>query len=86
MNASGLCPLAATPAKPDVAPLPGSLRSAARFARGVGAVAEYVILLAASGGAVLDRVKNAVSDDPMLFWGGIAAVVLIAVWVLKPNR
>ena len=49
-------------------------------------MAEYVILLAASGGSVLDRVKNAVSDDPMLFWGGIAAVVVIAVWVLKPNR
>jgi hypothetical protein len=47
---------------------------------------EYVILLAASGGAVLDRVKSTVSDDPILFWGGLAAVVLIAVWVLKPNR
>ena len=49
-------------------------------------MAEYVILLAASGGSVLDRLKSTVSDDPMLFWGGIAAVVLIAVWVLKPNR
>jgi hypothetical protein len=49
-------------------------------------VAEYVILLAASGGSVLDRVKSTVSDDPMLFWGGIAAFVLVAVWVLKPNR
>lgn len=49
-------------------------------------MAEYVILLAASGGTVLDRVKSVVSDDPILFWGGIAAVVLIAVWVLKPNR
>jgi len=49
-------------------------------------VAEYVILLAASGGAVLDRVKSTITDDPTLFWGGIAAVVLVAVWVLKPNR
>ena len=49
-------------------------------------MAEYVILLAASGGAVLDRVKSTVTEDPMLFWGGIAAVVLGAVWVLKPNR
>ena len=49
-------------------------------------MAEYVILLAASGGAVLDRVKSTITDDPTLFWGGIAAVVLVAVWVLKPNR
>ena len=49
-------------------------------------MAEYVILLAASGGAVLDRVKSTITDDPRLFWGGIAAVVLVAVWVLKPNR
>ena len=47
---------------------------------------EYVILLAASGGTALDRVKSTVTDDPMSFWGGIAAVVLVAVWVLKPNR
>jgi hypothetical protein len=49
-------------------------------------VVEYLILLSASGGAVLDRVKSSITDDPMLFWGGIAAVVLIAVWVLKPSR
>ena len=47
---------------------------------------EYVILLAASGGTVLDRVKSSITEDPMLFWGGIAAVVLVAVWVLKPSR
>jgi hypothetical protein len=47
---------------------------------------EYVILLAASGGTVLDRVKSTVTEDPVLFWGGLAAVVLVAVWVLKPNR
>jgi len=49
-------------------------------------VAEYVILLAASGGAVLDRVKGTITDDPMLFWGGLAALGLIAFWVLKPSR
>jgi hypothetical protein len=49
-------------------------------------MAEYVILLAASGSSVLDRVKSTMTDDPMLFWGGIAAVVLVGVWVLRPNR
>jgi hypothetical protein len=49
-------------------------------------VVEYVILLAASGGAVLDRVKSSIIEDPILFWGGLAAVVLVAVWVLKPSR
>ena len=49
-------------------------------------MAEYVILLAASGGQVLDRVTATMTEDPIVFWGGIAAVVLLAVWVLKPSR
>jgi hypothetical protein len=49
-------------------------------------MAEYVILLAASGSSVLDRLKGTITDDPMLFWGGLAALGLIAVWVLRPNR
>ena len=49
-------------------------------------MAEYLILLGLSGGRALDRVTNAIYDDPVVFWGGIAALGLIAVWVLKPSR
>lgn len=47
---------------------------------------EYLILLAASGSRVLDRVTSSVTEDPVLLWGGVAAVVLVMIWVLKPNR
>ncbi len=49
-------------------------------------MAEYAILLVASSGTQwLQRLKGAL-DDPVLLWGGAAALILVAGWVLKPNR
>ncbi len=49
-------------------------------------MAEYAILLAASGTRWLDRLHGMVVDDPAVLWGGAAVLLLLAVWVLKPTR
>ena len=47
---------------------------------------EYVLLLGATGTRWIERAQRAVTDDPVLLWGGAAALALVAGWVLKPNR
>jgi hypothetical protein len=48
---------------------------------------EYVLLLfSATGGSWVDRAARAVTDDPVLLWGGAVVLVLVLGWVLKPNR
>jgi hypothetical protein len=48
---------------------------------------EYVLLLASTtGGALLDRATHALTDDPVLVWGGAAVLIVLMGWVLKPNR
>lgn len=50
-------------------------------------MAEYAILLGLSTGTQwLERAARGIADDPVLLWGGVAALGLLAVWVLKPSR
>lgn len=48
---------------------------------------EYVLLLVSTtGGHWLDRASRTLTEDPVLVWGGAAALLVLMVWVLKPNR
>ena len=48
---------------------------------------EYVLLLASTtGGRWVDRATSAFTNDPVLMWGAVVAIVLAMGWVLKPNR
>jgi hypothetical protein len=50
-------------------------------------MAEYALILALSRGTHwVDGVLRGVADDPALRWGAGIALVLVAFWVLKPNR
>jgi hypothetical protein len=45
---------------------------------------EYVLLLVATtGGHWFERATHALTNDPVLLWGGAAAIVLLMGWVLK---
>jgi len=43
-------------------------------------------LVSTTGTHLLDRASQAVVDDRVLMWGGVAVLVLLIGWVLKPNR